>query len=119
MPSPKSKSNRTTRRLLKLASLGIAGLLAGLLIGLLRLAATNSTVATYPPHHHARISRHPPHPRPQTSPRPSPASNPGPTALLIHRSSQAQFDPGPTLTNYDFTGDRLSASSDSAHLAIQ
>jgi hypothetical protein len=126
MPSP--KSNRTTRRLLKLASLGIAGLLAGLFSGC-SSTPTSSTVATYTPTSTWRLNSSGfTYRRKSLDTRPIPDLRRPPAPHHIeswadrtpHQQVVAsQFDPGPTLTNYDFTGDRLSASSASAHLAIQ
>jgi hypothetical protein len=45
---PSSSARRTTRRLLKLASLGLAGLLAGLLAGCKASPSNSATVAPYP-----------------------------------------------------------------------
>jgi len=126
MPSPKAA--RTTRRLLKLASLGIAGLIAGLLSGCSSSPAASS-VATYTqPHSLDGIShtytpgslytrptpdlKHAPIPHrieswADRTPRPAPSP------------FSSQIDGGPTLATYAFTGGPSQSNPGTSHLTAQ
>jgi hypothetical protein len=126
MPSPKAA--RTTRRLLKLASLGLAGLLAGLLGGCSSSPAASS-VATYTqPHsldglshsytpaslytHPVPDLRHPPIPHRIESwadRTPRPVSSP----------FTSQIDSAPTLATYAFTGAPASSGPGRNPLTVQ
>ena len=126
MPSPKAA--RTTRRLLKLASLGLAGFIAGLLSGCSSSPAS-STVATYTqPHtldglnhtytpsslytHPVPDLRHPPVPHrieswADRTPRP------------ISSPFSSQIGSEPTLATYAFTGSPASSGPGSNPLTAQ
>jgi hypothetical protein len=106
------RSNRTTRRLLKIVSLGIAGLLAGLFTGcstpsnLFRLDSYAQTTDWKPnpaglhQDHHLRT----------LDPTPIPSLKHPP---VPHRTVNAgQVDTSPTLTNYAFVDGRSSPNSD-------
>ena len=109
------KSNRTTRRLLKIVSLGIAGLLAGLFTGcstpsnLFRLDSYTQTTgwqlnpAGFPQNHHLKAF----------DPRPTPSLKHPP---VPHRTVKAgRFDPRSTLTSYAFVSSHSRRDSDSRH----
>jgi hypothetical protein len=111
MPSPKAA--RTTRRLLKLASLGLAGLLAGFLSGCSSSSAPSTNVATYTqPHSLDGISRtHQPgslytHPLPDLKHPPTPhriESWADRTPRQASSPFTSQTNASPTLTDYAFT----------------
>ncbi len=126
MPSPKAA--RTTRRLLKLASLGLAGLIAGLLSGCpphppppaAWLPTPSPTVWTASAALTNRAASTPiPSPISGTL-RPPTESNPGPIAPppgLVPFSSQINADP--TLTDYAFTGASAPSNRGTGHLTVQ
>jgi len=109
------KPNRTTRRLLKIVSLGIAGLLAGLLTGC--FAPSNPfRVASYPQNTGSQLnpaSRHQTHHLKTFDPRPIPSLKHPP---LPHRLiGVSRIDPRPALTNYIFVSSHSHRDSDSRH----
>ncbi|HMH13795.1 MAG TPA: hypothetical protein VK578_11875 [Edaphobacter sp.] len=124
MPSPKA-ARTTTRRLLTLASLGVAGLLAGLLSGCSPSPAS-SNLATYTqPRSFESLTRthQPPslytHPLPDLKHPPTPhriESWADRTPRQTSSPFSSQIDAGPTLSEYAFTGaplpPRISARPD-------
>jgi hypothetical protein len=125
MPSPKAA--RTTRRILKLASLGIAGLLVGLLSGCTS-APTSSNVATYtqPSTLDFNSTAHQPlnpfiHPVPDLKHPPAPHKieswadrTPRPVSAF-----PIQGDADPTFTNYAFTNIHTPPNPGASHLSVQ
>jgi hypothetical protein len=126
MPSPKAA--RTTRRLLKLASLGLAGFIAGLLAGCSSTPAASS-VATYTqPHSLEDLSRtHTPgslytHPVPDLRHPPVPhriESWADRTPRPVSSPFTSQMDSGPRLATYAFTGSSVSSGSGRNPLTAQ
>jgi hypothetical protein len=124
MPSPKAA--RTTRRFLKLASLGIAGLIVGLLSGCTS-TPTSSTVATYtqPSSLDFNFSTRQPTGL-YTNPTPSLRHAPIPHRIeswadqTPHQTSvfPVRSNPEPTFTNYAFTNTH-SQSGPGANLTAQ
>jgi hypothetical protein len=125
---PSRKPAKTARRLLKLVSLGFAGLIAGLLSGC-AASPNTSTVASYSPTSGWRLnssgfgySFQPKNlnlrPVPDLRHPPAPHHIQSWAFRTPHQQTVAsQINPGQTLTNYDFTGGY--SNSGSAHLAIQ
>ena len=127
MPSPNTA--RTTRRLLKLASLGLAGFIAGLLSGCSSTPAT-SNLATYTQPSRLNFSSAPTyqsgslytHPTPDLRHAPIPHRIESWADRTPHQASSpfsGQIDAGPTLTNYAFTGPRASSNPGRGHLTTQ
>jgi len=112
---PSRKTNPTTRRLLKIVSLGIAGLLAGLLTGC--FAPSNPfRVDLYPQDTGWQLN--PASLRPirhlkTFDPRPIPSLKhpPVPHRLI----GVSRIDPRPTLTSYIFVSSHSHRDSDSPH----
>jgi hypothetical protein len=126
MPSPKAA--RTTRRLLKLASLGLAGLIAGLLSGCTSSPAPSTNLATYTqPHSLDGLSRtHQPgslytHPIPDLRHPPAPHRIESWADRTPRQASlfSSQLNAEPTLTNYAFTGAPAPTNSGTGHLTAQ
>jgi hypothetical protein len=127
MPSPKTA--RTASRLLKLASLGLVGHLAGLLSGCFSSPAPSSSLATYTqPHSLDGLSRtyqpgslftrsipdlrHPPAPhRIESWADRTPRQTPFPFST--------QINTGPPLTDYAFAGAPASSNRGTGHLTGQ
>ena len=126
MPSPKAA--RTTRRLLKLASLGLAGLIAGLLSGC-SSSPTPSSLATYTqPHSLDGFNRiHQPgslytHPIPDLRHPPAPhriESWADRTPRQASSPFTSQISADPTLTDYAFTVASAPSNRGPGHLTIQ
>ncbi len=126
---PTRKTYRKPRRLLKIASLGIAGFIAGLLSGCSSSPTTFSldsysqnsgwhfeSTCSYTSHHKNLDAR----PIPDLRHPPAPHRTESWADRTPHPQVVAsQFDPGRTLTNYDFTSDRYSSNSGSGHLSAQ
>src|SRR6266851_4224598 len=131
MPSrkPTRKTYRKPRRLLKIASLGIAGFIAGLLSGCSSSPTTFSldsysqnsgwhfeSTCSYTSHHENLDAR----PIPDLRHPPTPHRTESWAYRTPHPQVVAsQFDPGRTLTSYAFTSDRYSSNSGSGHLSAQ
>jgi hypothetical protein len=126
MPSPKAA--RTTRRFLKLASLGLAGLLAGLLAGCSSSAKPiNLAIQTQPSTLEMNSSAFTLTHQPYTHPVPDLRHPPAPHRIeswADRTPRQAsvfpvQIDDSPTLTNYAFTNAPSSSNSGPSHLTVQ
>jgi hypothetical protein len=128
MSSP--KTSRTTRRLLQLASLGLAGLLAGLLSGCTSTPA-NSNFATYTQPSSLNFSSTPTyqpgslytHPLPDLRHAPIPHRIESWADRTPRQASSSPFtgqiNTDATLTNYAFTGTRASSNPGTGHLMAQ
>jgi hypothetical protein len=126
---PSRKAARTTRRLLKLASLGLAGLIAGLLSGCTSSPAPSTSVATYTqPHSLDELSRmHQPgslytHPLPDLRHPPAPHRIESWADRTPHQAPSpfsSQISDDPTLTDYAFTVAPASSSRGANHLTAQ
>ena len=127
MPSPKAA--RTTRRLLKLASLGLAGLIAGLLSGCTSSPAPSTNLATYTQPHSLDGLSHTyqsgslfAHPLPDLRHPPAPhriESWADRTPHLAPSPFSSQISDAPTLTDYAFTVAPASSSRGTNHLTGQ
>ena len=111
---PRRKSNRTARTLLKIAALGVAGLLAGLFTACSasnpfrvgppsQAAVWQLNPASLPPAHHLRTLKS----------RPLPSLKHPPVSHRIVNPSQ--IDPTPTLTSYAFEDSHSTPNPDSRH----
>ncbi len=126
MPSPKAA--RTTRRLLKLASLGLAGLIAGLLSGCSSSSAP-ANMATYTQPHSLDGLSHTytpgslyTHPIPDLRHAPTPhrieswadrTPHPAPSPF------SSRIDGGPSLATYAFTGGPSQSNPGGGRLTAQ
>jgi hypothetical protein len=123
MPSPKAA--RTTRRLLKIASLGIAGLIVGLLSGCSSSSPNSVSLATYTQPNSLSFNSNGftpnylpgslySHPTPSLRHPPAPHRIESWADRTPHQVSSpfsSQIDDAPTLTNYAFIG--------TGHLTVQ
>ncbi len=125
MPSPKAA--RTTRRLLKLASLGLAGLLAGFLSGCTSSPAPTSLATYTQPHSLDGLSRTHQLANPYTHPLPDLRHPPAPHRIesWADRTPRqvslfsSQINADSTLTNYAFTSASAPSHSGAGHLTAQ
>jgi hypothetical protein len=125
---PSAKAARTSRRLLKLASLGLAGLIAGLLSGCSSSPAPSSLATYTQPHSLDGLSRtHQPaslyiHPIPDLRHPPVPhriESWADRTPRQASSPFTSQINDGPTLANYAFTGAPSPSNPGTGHLTGQ